>query len=214
MRYRAVLYDMDGTVLDTLDDLADSMNHSLAEFGLPAVSREHVRQSLGNGAAYLLAHSVPQSLSSDKEQEILRFYRSWYDSHCNIRTCPYPGILPLMEALKERGIRQALISNKPDAAVQKLVRAYFPGLLEVAVGESIRVRRKPNPDAVLAAASQLGLDPSDCVYIGDTEVDLQTAENAGMDCIAVTWGFRDEEQLLRAGARVFAHSVGELKKLL
>ncbi len=214
MHYRAVLYDMDGTVLDTLDDLADSVNHSLAEFGLPAVSREHVRQSLGNGAAHLVNCSVPQNMDPVEKQELLSFYKAWYDSHCSIRTCPYPGILSLMEELKAKGVRQALISNKPDTAVQELVREYFPGLLELAVGESPLVRRKPSPDSVLAAAGQLGLEPSECVYIGDTEVDLQTAQNAGMDCIAVTWGFRDEDQLIRAGARLFAHNADELKTLL
>ena len=131
-----------------------------------------------------------------------------------MRTGPYAGILPLMARLKAAGIRQAIISNKPDPAVQELAAHFFPGLLETAVGESPAVRRKPNPDAVLRAVEQMGLEKADCVYVGDTEVDLQTAKNAGLDCIAVTWGFREEEQLLAAGAEKLAHSAAELEALL
>ena len=117
---------------------------------------------------------------------MLAFYKPWYDAHCNLKARPYPGILPLMGALRAGGVRQAIISNKPDPAVQELAKSYFPGLLETAVGESETVRRKPNPDAVLAAVRQMGLNVAECVYIGDTEVDLATAKNAGMACIAVS----------------------------
>ena len=147
-------------------------------------------------------------------EPVLAFYKPWYDAHCNLKTRPYPGILPLMERLRAAGVRQALISNKPDPAVQELARSYFPGLLETAVGESESVRRKPNPDAVLAAVRQMGLRAADCVYVGDTEVDLATARNAGMACIAVTWGFRSREQLIAAGAERIADTAEELEKLL
>jgi len=214
MRYQAVLFDMDGTVLDTLDDLYDSINHSLAEFSLPRVSREHVRQCLGNGAAYLVKHSVPEGSSPELEAKVLAFYKPWYDAHCLIKTAPYDGILPLMQELKEHGLRLAIISNKPDRAVQELSAAFFPGLLELSVGESPSVRRKPAPDTVLKAAAQIGLPVDQCVYVGDSEVDLQTARNAGMDCISVTWGFRDEPQLLDAGAATLVHMPKELEALL
>lgn len=214
MRYQAVLFDMDGTVLDTLDDLYDSINHSLAEFSLPRVSREHVRQCLGNGAAYLVKHSVPEGSSPELEAKVLAFYKPWYDAHCLIKTAPYDGILPLMQELKEQGLRLAIISNKPDRAVQELSAAFFPGLLELSVGESPSVRRKPAPDTVLKAATQIGLPVDQCVYVGDSEVDLQTARNAGMDCISVTWGFRDEPQLLDAGAATLVHTTKELEALL
>ena len=150
---RAVLWDMDGTVLDTLEDLWAAVNVSLRRFGLPEASREAVRAGLGNGAAHLISCVAPP----ERREEVLAFYKPWYDAHCNIRTRPYPGILPLMERLRARGVRQAIISNKPDPAVQELARAYFPGLLETAVGESETVRRKPNPDAVLSAVRQMGL---------------------------------------------------------
>ena len=214
MKYQAVLFDMDGTVLDTLDDLCDSINHSLAEFSLPQVSREHVRQCLGNGAAFLVSHSIPSDSSPELEADVLAFYKPWYDAHCLIKTAPYEGILPMMQSLKEQGLRLAIISNKPDRAVQELSDAFFPGLLELSVGESPSVRRKPAPDTVLTAASQIGLSVDQCVYVGDSEVDLQTARNAGMDCISVTWGFRDESQLIEAGASVLVRTPEELESLL
>ena len=214
MRYKAVLFDMDGTVLDTLDDLADSVNRSLREFGLPEVSRFQVGQSLGNGAKYLIRHCLPEGSDEALCEQVLSFYKPWYDAHCLIKTKPYDGILQLMETLRADGVSQAIISNKPDSAVQELAEAFFPGLMDVVIGESPAVKRKPSPDTVLAAASQMGLMASDCVYIGDTEVDLETARNAGMDCIPVNWGFRTEEQLCAAGAEEIIRSPEELKKKL
>ncbi len=210
MAYRGVLWDMDGTVLDTLEDLWAAVNVSLRRFGLPEASMDAVRAGLGNGAAHLISCVCPAA----RREEVLAFYKPWYDAHCNLRTRPSEGILPLMERLKAAGIRQALISNKPDPAVRELARFYFPDLLETAVGESEGVRRKPEPDAVLYAVEQMGLAAGDCVYVGDTEVDLETARRAGMDCIAVTWGFRSREQLLNAGATCLADTAEELEKLL
>ena len=210
MRFRGVLWDMDGTVLDTLEDLWAAVNVSLRRFSLPEASMEAVRAGLGNGAAHLISCVCPEA----RREEVLAFYKPWYDAHCNIHTRPYAGILPLMERLKAAGVRQAIISNKPDPAVQELAKSYFPGLLDSAVGESPSVRRKPNPDAVLAAVEQMGLTVADCVYVGDTEVDLATAKNAGMACIAVSWGFRSREQLLAAGATELAAAAEELEELL
>ena len=214
MRYQAVLFDMDGTVLNTLDDLYDSINYSLAQFSLPPVSLEHVRQSLGNGAAFLVAHCVPRDTPQELQSRVLDFYRPWYDAHCQIKTAPYAGILPLMEALRAEGLLLAIVSNKPDTAVQELAGTFFSGLLDYTVGESPAVRRKPAPDTVLTAAARLGVPLERCVYVGDSEVDLETARNAGMDCISVTWGFRDEPQLLESGAVTLAHTPTELGALL
>ena len=213
MRYKAVLLDMDGTVLDTLEDLYNAVNHSLEQFGLPPVDRKTVRAGLGNGAARLIHFCLPDQ-PEERIQQVIAYYMPWYDAHCRIETRPYAGILPMMERLKAAGVKLAIISNKADPAVQELAAAFFPGLLETAVGESAVVRRKPNPDAVLAAAERMGLGVEDCVYVGDSEVDLRTAENAGMACICVTWGFRDEDQLLRSGATLLAHDPAELEALL
>lgn len=214
MRYKAVLLDMDGTVLDTLEDLASAVNHSLERFGLPQVSVEQVRASLGNGAAWLIGHCVPEGCPKALEERVLAFYKPYYDAHCRERTRPYEGIPALLAALRREGIKLAIISNKPDPAVRELAAAFFPGLLSAAVGESARVRRKPNPDAVLAAAGSLCLPLSACVYVGDSEVDIQTAKNAGMDCISVSWGFRSREQLLEAGAEKIADTAAALERLL
>ena len=212
MAYQAVLYDMDGTVLDTLEDLYQATNAALRAFGLPAVTREKVCASLGNGASYLIHACVPAGTEEELTQSVLAWYVPYYQAHCRIATQPYPGIIPLMERLKARGVKQALISNKGDGAVQELAREFFPGLLETAVGESATVRRKPDPDAVLAAAERMETPVENCVYIGDTEVDLLTARNAGMNCIAVAWGFRSERQLLDDGAEVIVHTAEELER--
>ena len=214
MSYRAVLFDMDGTVLDTLEDLYRAVNRSLEEFSLPTVNRERVRAGLGNGAAHLIDFCVPEDCPEARRQQVLAWYKPWYDAHCRIATRPYPGIVPLMERLREKGVKLAIISNKPDPAVRELAEAFFPGLLETAVGESERVKRKPDPSAVLTAAERMGLAVSDCVYVGDSEVDVQTARNAGMDGIFVSWGFRTRQQLIAAGADRIADSAQELEQLL
>ncbi len=212
MAYQAVLFDMDGTVLDTLDDLTNAVNASLTHFSLPAVSSSLVRRSLGNGAKYLIDQCVPADTKEAERERILTWYKPWYDAHCLIETHPYPGILPMMERLKAQGLKLAIISNKPDSAVRELAAGFFPGLLETALGESESVRRKPSPDSVLAAAAQMGMNITDCVYVGDSEVDIQTARNAGMDCITVCWGFREPEQLREAGAVMLVSTPEELEE--
>ena len=213
MRYRGVLFDMDGTVLDTLTDLHKAVNRSLRQFGYPEVSRETARAGLGNGAEHLLRCCLPP-VAEDELRRVLAWYVPWYEQHCRIATRPYPGILPLMERLRGEGARLAIISNKGDGAVQELAASFFPGLLDTAVGESAEVRRKPDPDAVLAAAARMGLGIDECVYVGDTEVDLATARNASMACILVGWGFRDEQQLRALGDVPLAMTVGELESML
>lgn len=214
MRYQAVLFDMDGTVLDTLADLTNAVNHILDEYAMPRRTPREVASFLGNGAARLLSKSVPAGTSDARLAEMLRVYQPWYDSHCAILTAPYPGILTLMKSLREAGVKQAVISNKQDSAVKRLAAEHFPGLLETAVGESAAVRRKPNPDAVLAALREMDVAPENAVYVGDTEVDLQTAENAGLACAVVGWGFRTEDELHAAGAERIFHSAEELGEWL
>ena len=214
MRYKAVLFDMDGTVLDTLADLTNAVNHVLAQYRMPPRSRQDVAHFLGNGAAHLLRMSVVSGTTEETLREMLGVYQPWYDSHCAILTAPYPGIVPLMQGLRSAGVKQAVISNKQDSAVKRLAEAHFPGLLEAAVGESAAVRRKPNPDAVLAALREMQVSPEEAVYVGDTEVDLQTAENARLDCAPVGWGFRTEEQLRAAGAGHIFQSADELRDWL
>ena len=214
MKYKAVLFDMDGTVLDTLGDLAAAVNHTLREFSMPERSIAEVAAALGNGAAYLIAHTVPAGTPKELTDKVLAAYAPYYDAHCDILTGPYDGIVPLMQKLRERGVKLAVISNKQDTAVKPLAEKYFPGLLEIAVGESAEVRRKPNPDAVLAALRHIGVERGDAIYVGDTEVDLQTARNAGMECASVDWGFRTREQLVKIGAEHIFDTVQELEEYL
>ena len=214
MKYKAVLFDMDGTVLDTLGDLAAAVNHTLREFSMPERSIAEVAAALSNGAAYLIAHTVPAGTPKELTDKVLAAYAPYYDAHCDILTGPYDGIVPLMQKLRERGVKLAVISNKQDTAVKPLAEKYFPGLLEIAVGESAEVRRKPNPDAVLAALRHIGVEREEAIYVGDTEVDLQTARNAGMECASVDWGFRTREQLVEIGAEHIFDTVQELEEYL
>ena len=214
MKYKAVLFDMDGTVLDTLGDLAAAVNHTLREFSMPERSVAEVAAALSNGAAYLIAHTVPDGTPKELTDKVLAAYALYYDAHCDILTGPYDGIVPLMQKLRGKGVKLAVISNKQDTAVKPLAEKYFPGLLEIAVGESAEVRRKPNPDAVLAALRHIGVEREDAIYVGDTEVDLQTARNAGMECASVDWGFRTREQLVEIGAEHIFDTVQELEEYL
>lgn len=211
MKYKSVLFDMDGTVLDTLDDLCNAVNHTLSYYGYPVISKFQCAQNLGNGARYLIEKSAPEGVEID---QMLKDYMQYYNEHCLVDTAPYSGILELMNRLKENGVKMAIISNKPDKATKELSRKFFSDIVDFAVGESETVKRKPNPDAVLAAADYFGLKKEECVYIGDTEVDVQTGINAGIDVIAVLWGFRTKEQLMKSGATVFANSSDELLELL
>ena len=214
MKYKAVLYDMDGTVLDTLADLTDAVNVSLRRFGLPEQPAAHVRDVLGNGARRLIMRCLPENTDDKTAEAVLAFYKPYYDAHCREKTAPYPGILPLMQRLRDAGVKQAVVSNKPDSAVKELAELFFGGLITSAVGESEAVRLKPCPDAVLAAARLMGVDREACVYVGDSEVDIATARSAGMDCISVAWGFRDEDMLRASGASLIVRSADELYEAL
>lgn len=214
MKYKAVLYDMDGTVLDTLADLTDAVNVSLRRFGLPEQPAMHVRDVLGNGARRLIMGCLPEGTDERTADAVLEFYKPYYDAHCREKTAPYPGIIELMQRLRDAGVKQAVVSNKPDGAVKELAELFFGGLIESAVGESETVRLKPCPDAVLAAAKLMGVSKDECVYVGDSEVDIETARRAGMDCISVAWGFRDEDMLRAEGAACIVRSAEELFEAL
>jgi len=214
MKYKAVIFDMDGTVLDTLQDLTNAVNYSLAQFKLPPVSDRQVRAGLGNGAGHLISRCVPAGCDEKTLNDVLAFYKPYYDEHCCIDTAPYPGVLPLMAKLKAAGIKLAILSNKPHTAVQPLAEKFFGGLLEFAQGESETVHRKPDPSGLFSAVKQLGLEVCDCVYVGDSEVDVQTGVNAAMDCIAVSWGFRDRDQLEATGVEMLADNCEELENYI
>lgn len=201
MRYQAILFDMDGTVLDTLDDLTAAVNATMEHFGYGALTRGQVCRYVGNGSRKLIERAAPEA-DADRVEELLAWYKPWYTAHCSVLTRPYAGIVPLLQRLREAGIPAAIISNKPDRTVRALAERFFPGLTALAVGEneSQGLRRKPWPDMIDAAAARLGLEKAACLYVGDSEVDVATAKAAGMACASVLWGFRSREELLAAGA--------------
>ena len=213
MNYDAVFFDLDGTVADTLQNITDALNHTMRHFGRREFAPETVKPHLGWGVDYLMRALSPE-LSAEELDELMRFYRPWYAAHTTDKVCPYPGILPMMERLRQAGLKLAIISNKPDAAVQPFAEGAFRGLLSFAMGELPGIARKPAPDMLRIAADKLGVALSDCLYVGDTEVDLETARNAGMDCVCVSWGFRTREALLRAGAARIADSAEELAQII
>ena len=197
-----ILFDLDGTLLDTLDDLTDATNHTLAQLGYPLRSREEMRRFLGNGAARQLQQSVPEG---EPWEAALELYLPYYSTHCRIKTAPYPGIPEALAALREQ-YPVAIVSNKPDGATKALCAEFFPGIC--AMGQSDGCPRKPAPDMVLQAMKEIGADT--CIYVGDSEVDILTAKNADVPCISVLWGFRDREELTAAGGLHFCEKPSRL----
>lgn len=212
--YQAVLFDMDGTVLDTLADITESVNHTLLEMGYPARKREEIRAFLGYGSMALMRKALGGDADEETVQKAFTLYRAWYAGHAQIKTAPYDGIVEMLRRLKSEGVRVAVASNKPEGTVKKLCAEHFPGLVDVSVGDVDERRRKPCPDMIDAALKALGTDRTGAVYVGDTEVDVQTAENSGLPCICVGWGFRSKEEQIAAGGALFAATAEELEKLL
>ena len=201
----AILFDLDGTLLDTLGDLTDATNYALAQFGYPPKTEAEVRRAVGNGAANQLRRCAPEGTAEDRIQEILACYKPYYTDHCRIRTRPYEGIPEALESIRAK-YPVAIVSNKPDGAVKALCADCFPGIY--ALGETADCPRKPAADMVKKAMAAIGADT--CIYVGDSEVDVQTAKNAGVPCIAVLWGFRDREDLENAGDCCFCRTPEEL----
>ena len=212
MKYKAILFDLDGTLLDTLEDMADALNRTMDCFSLPHRSLKEVRSFVGNGARRLI--ELATGAEGERLEEILAVYKADYDRNYLIKTAPYPGVMALLDRLHEAGCLTGIVSNKPDSTVQSLSEALFEGKADISVGEKRGIRRKPAPDTVLAAMEALGVTKEETVYVGDSEVDVMTARAAGVPCISVTWGFRDRDVLEDAGAERFADSCGALWKLL
>ena len=212
MKYKAILFDLDGTLLDTLEDMADALNRTMDRFQLPHRSLREVRSFVGNGAKRLVA--LATGAEGERLEEILAVYKEDYDRNYLIKTAPYPGIMALLDRLHEAGCLVGIVSNKPDSTVQSLAEALFEGKADISVGEKSGIRRKPAPDTVLAAMEALGVTKAEAVYVGDSEVDVMTARAAGVPCISVTWGFRDRDVLEEAGAETFADTCDALWQLL
>jgi phosphoglycolate phosphatase len=214
MTYDTVIFDLDGTLLDTLEDLKDSCNYALAQVGAPARTLEEVRQFVGNGIGRLIELALPGGKENPDFDKALAIMQEYYKTHNQIKTAPYPGVLDMLVQIKELGLSMAVVTNKPDSSAKPLVEEYFLGMIPVAIGEREGVRRKPAPDTVEEALRILGKEKRTAVYVGDSEVDLATARNSGLDCISVTWGFRDRAMLEREGAAMYAETPEDVLKLL
>lgn len=210
-QYHTYIFDLDGTLLDTLDDLTAAVNYALRCFGMPEHSRDDVRRFVGNGVRLLMVRAVPDGEQNPRFEEVFEAFRQYYLEHSLDTTRPYDGVPEMLAVLKARGCRLAVVSNKFCAATRELCRHFFADTIEVAVGEheAEGIRKKPAPDTVNEALTQLGVDRQDAVYVGDSDVDLLTARNAGLPCISVLWGFRDRDFLVAHGATTFVAAPDE-----
>ena len=199
-KYKTYIFDLDGTLLSTLADLAASTNYALRTHHMPERSLDEVRRFVGNGVKKLMERAIPDGLNNPLFEETFATFRQHYMQHNLDTTQPYPGIMQLLEQLKAEGKNIAVVSNKFYAATRELCRHFFGALVPVAIGEREDIRKKPAPDTVIEALRELGVDKEGAVYIGDSDVDIMTAKNSGMPCVSVLWGFRDKEFLLEHGA--------------
>ena len=214
MNIKAVIWDLDGTLLDTLGDLAASTNAALQKNGLPQRTVDEVRRFVGNGIGKLIERAVPAGYPAEDTKRVLEDFVAHYAQHSRDTTRPYDGVLPMLDALIAQGVRLGIVSNKIDFAVRELSTAYFGDRMQVAVGDDPSRRRKPAPDSVLEAMRLLGVTREETVYVGDSDVDVLTARNAGVPCVAVLWGFRDEACLRAAGAGRLARTPDELREII
>jgi len=216
MKYELAIFDMDGTILNTLEDLKDAINHALVECGYPERSLEEVRQFVGNGTRRLVDLAVPEGTSKEDKEKVYQTYIPYYEAHADAKTDVYPGIRELLKNLKEQGCMTAVVSNKPDAAVKNLTEAYFHGLFDMAVGENEAggIKRKPAPDEVDCVLHKLNISNSKAVYIGDSDVDVATARASGLQLIAVDWGFRSRSFLEELQVDTIVSTPHEIEEIM
>ena len=212
MKYSTYIFDLDGTLLDTLADLATAVNYALRQHGMPEHTIDDVRRFVGNGVRKLMERAIPDGEKNPDFEATFATFREYYMHHSLDNTRPYPGIIETLEALKEQGCRLAVVSNKMMAATKELCQHFFADTIEVAIGENeaAGIRKKPAPDTVFEALRQLGEEKDSAVYVGDSDVDLETANNSGLPCISVLWGFRNRNFLIQHGAKTFISAPSEL----
>lgn len=214
MKYKAVIWDLDGTLLDTLEDLKNSVNHGLDEFNMPNITLEMTRRFVGNGVGRLIELAVPEGTDKETEAKVLASFKAHYEEHSLDATKPYDGVVDVLKALKEKGYKMAIVSNKIENAVGELAEKFFPGLIDVAIGETPDVPKKPAPDMIFKGLDMLGVTKEEAVFIGDSDVDVATGINSGLDMLTVLWGFRDKDELEEAGAKVFVRKPKEILEKL
>lgn len=209
-RYDTVIFDLDGTLLNTLEDLADAVNFVMRANGFPVRTLEEVRHFVGNGIRKLMERAVPAGVDGESFETVFEQFRTYYTEHCQIKTRVYDGVPELLEKLALEGITLAIVSNKNQAAVTELNEIYFKENISVAIGQRDGVRKKPAPDTVVQALKELGKTKERALYVGDSDVDFHTAANSGMDCVLVTWGFRTKEELGEFSPDCFVDNTAEL----
>ena len=209
-----IIFDLDGTLTDTLRDLSASTNYALRQMGWGERTLAEVRRFVGNGVRKLMERAVPEGVSETDFERCFSIFQAHYLEHCQDSTCLYEGVAEMLQAVHAAGYRTAIVSNKLQAGVDELYEAYFRDVVDVAIGQREGVALKPAPDMVELALRQLGASAQNAVYVGDSEVDVQTARNSGLPCISVLWGFRDRDVLKQAGARTFIEHPSELLPLL
>ena len=214
MKYDTIIFDLDGTLLNTLMDMTDSVNFVMDEFGFARRTVAEVRRFIGNGILRLMELCVPGGKESDKLQPAYELFKRHYAEHCLDKTEPYPGVINMVKTLKARGYKMAVVSNKFDIGTKALVKKHFSGYIDTAIGETPGIRKKPAPDSVFEAMGILGSSKEKTVYIGDSDVDIATAKNAGLNLINVTWGFRDRALLESLSPQMMADSADEVLALL
>ena len=214
MRYKLAVFDMDGTILNTLEDLADSTNYALKANGLPERTIDEVRRFVGNGIRLLIERAVPTDTDKKLTDKVFDTFKEYYKTHCAVKTRPYDGIKDVLLELRKAGCLTAVVSNKADFAVQDLCKDYFDNLFDFAIGERADIKKKPAPDSVFEVLSKLNVEKDNAVYIGDSDVDFATSVNAGMDVIMVGWGFRDEEFLREKGAKRIIKQPSEILDII
>ena len=209
---KIVIFDLDGTLLNTLDDLADSTNYALSKFGYPTRTIEEVRQFVGNGVAKLIERAIPDGKNNSNFEKCLSIFKENYAQNMYNKTAPYNGIIEMLSNLKSKEIKIAVVSNKFDLAVKELCKIYFDKYIDFAAGENEAqgINKKPAPDTVISVLTEFNFAPEDAVYVGDSDVDIMTAKNSHMPCISVTWGFRDEKFLLKSGATILINAPSEI----
>ena len=209
-----VIFDLDGTLLNTLDDLTDSVNFALGEMGYPLHTADEVRMMVGNSVIYLIEQALPDGTDKEIFDKTLALFESHYQTNMRNKTVPYDGVMQMLDKLSTAGYKLAVVSNKPDVFTKELVSELFGKYIPLAIGRSETIARKPAPDMLELAIKQLGSDPDSTVYVGDSEVDVETSINAGVDCVGCLWGFRDRETLESAGAEFIISSPDELVGLI
>lgn len=213
-KYDTVIFDLDGTLLNTLEDLADAVNHVMKENGYPQRTLDEVRRFVGNGIRRLMELAVPEYVKDVEFERVFEEFRNYYTANCQNKTCAYEGIMLLLEKLYAEDYAMAIVSNKNHAAVCELNDIYFSDYIEVAIGQKDGIRKKPAPDTVMQALKELGKSAETAIYVGDSEVDFATAKNSGMDCALVTWGFRTVEELAECKPEVWIDHPEQLLEVL